>query len=108
MSDEVDQQFDAIIRDNDMGDWQPISLDELAIILSSITSAASHITNFLLEGFDATDPENLVIPIDIVRLLRMVYRCSEDAQDQIVEHLYTNAVDEFEDEEDEEDDQEDI
>ncbi len=108
MSDNIDQQFDAIIKENDMGDWQPISLDELAIILSSITAAASHLTNFLLEGFDASDPENLLIPIDIVRLLRMVYRCSEDAQDQIVEHLYTNAVEEFEDEADEYDDEEDL
>lgn len=96
--DDLHAQFDAIIRDNQLDETQPAGLDELALIVTSLTGAAMHVSHLLLENFDSETPESLNIPLEMARILRMLYKTSEEFMDMITEDLYEGMDDEDDDE----------
>lgn len=100
---DFDAQFNAIMKENKMDDWEPLSLDELLIVVAAVTTASAQLSNMLVDHFDAEDEGDLKIPAETARLMRVMYR----AIDGLLDAVIGDVLDESEDEELEEDDDED-
>lgn len=101
---DYDARFAAIMKENKMDDWEPLSLDELLIVVAATTAASAQLSNLLIDHFDAEDEESLKIPVETAKMIRELYR----SIDTLLDVLIGDVLDEdLEDDEEFDDDDED-
>lgn len=97
---DYEARFNAIMKDNQMDEWEALSLDELLIVLAATNAAAAQLSNMLIDFFDAEDEANLDLPVETGRLIRELFKATDAFLDDVIE----NQEREYEDEDDDEDD----
>lgn len=98
-------RFEAIMKDNNMGDWEPMSIEELAIIMSAISGAAMHISALVVEGLDSDDDSELPIQAVTIGLIRALYQAADLFLDSVIEDMFEENDEEEEEEEEDSDDE---
>lgn len=100
MDKDWDSLFQAIMKDSDIDDCSPVSIEELTVIMSSLSACAMHVSQMLIEGMEADDEDSLNISDKTATMLRTMYEHCERFVDTAIAEMFGDDPDDEEDDED--------